>query len=159
MKPITIRPMTSEDILVLTAWVVETPLWQRYSLRADALVQQLTRALTTDDLLLVADDGPADRACGFAWCLPKGGFGRSAYLRLLGVRADLTGRGVGADLLVAAEEQLAACSPDLFLMVSDFNESAQRFYQRQGYEQVGAVPGYVLPDVTELIYRKKFPQS
>jgi hypothetical protein len=47
-------------------------------------------------------------------------------------------------------------SSDLFLLVSDFNHDAQRFYQRQGYQQIGAIPGYVLPDVSELIFRKRF---
>jgi hypothetical protein len=46
-------------------------------------------------------------------------------------------------------------SSDLFLLVADFNTDAQQFYQRRGYEQVGAIPAYVLPDVTELIYRKR----
>ena len=84
--------------------------------------------------------------------------GRSTYLRLLGVRADFHGAGLGAALLDAAE-QAAAHTRDMILLVSDFNHGAQRFYERQGYRQVGALPGYVLPDVTELIYRKRLSTS
>ncbi len=82
-----------------------------------------------------------------------GAFGRSDYLRLIGVRADCAGQGIGAALL--SEVEARATSRDLLLLVSDFNEGAQRFYRRMGYEQIGAIPGYVLPDVTELIFRKR----
>jgi ribosomal protein S18 acetylase RimI-like enzyme len=61
-------------------------------------------------------------------------------------------RGLGAELL--AEVEARAESRDLLLLVSDFNEGAQRFYRRMGYQQIGAIPGYVLPDVSELIFRK-----
>ena len=145
-----IRPLNAEDVTVVAAWVVTIPLWQRYGASADVLAQRLLMALDTD-LILTADTD--DQAVGLAWCVPKGGFGRSAYLRMLGVRPDQAGGGVGAALLSALEATVA--SHDLFLLTSDFNVDAQRFYQRQGYEQIGAIPGYVLPDVTELIYRKR----
>ncbi|MBK9745169.1 MAG: GNAT family N-acetyltransferase [Chloroflexi bacterium] len=145
-----IRPLNAEDVTVVAAWVVTIPLWQRYGASADVLAQRLLMALDTD-LILTADTD--DQAVGLAWCVPTGGFGRSAYLRMLGVRPDQAGGGVGAALLSALEATLA--SHDLFLLTSDFNVDAQRFYQRQGYEQIGAIPGYVLPDVTELIYRKR----
>lgn len=145
-----IRPLNAEDVTVVAAWVVTIPLWQRYGASADVLAQRLLMALDTD-LILTADTD--DQAVGLAWCVPKGGFGRSAYLRMLGVRPDQAGAGVGAALLSALEATVA--SHDLFLLTSDFNVDAQRFYQRQGYEQIGAIPGYVLPDVTELIYRKR----
>jgi len=63
--------------------------------------------------------------------------------------------GVGAALMQSVEEAASKVSHELFLLVSDFNTDAQRFYQRQGYQQVGAIPGYVLPDVTELLYWKQ----
>ena len=56
-------------------------------------------------------------------------------------------------LLTEVESQ--AKSRDLFLLTSDFNEGAQRFYRRMGYTQIGAIPSYVVPDVTELIFRKQ----
>jgi ribosomal protein S18 acetylase RimI-like enzyme len=87
--------------------------------------------------------------------IPRGAFGRSPYLRLIGVRADMAGSGIGARLLDAMEARAAEVADDLFLLVSDFNEGAQRFYRRQGYVQIGAIPGYVLPEVSELVFRKR----
>ena len=151
----TIRPLDLADIPLLTGWIVAKPLWQRYRLDAARLRARLETALERGDILLVADADPGVRACGFAWCLPQRAFARSAYLRLIGVREGYTGSGIGAQLLDRVEDAAAKTGKDLFLLVSDFNEAAQRFYRRQGYRQVGALPAYILPDVTELVYWKR----
>jgi len=148
-----IRPMTREDMPLLAAWMVDLPLLQRYSLTYAHAVANFEAALTRGDWLLTADgDLPA---IGFAWGIPQGAFGRSPYLRLIGVQAARASSGIGAGLLAEIERKASEVASDLFLLVSDFNTDAQRFYRRQGYEQIGAIPGYVLPDVTELIFRKR----
>lgn len=151
-----IRLLTASDIPIIAEWIASDPLWQRYHYSAAAASHGLAQALERGDLLLTADlDGA--RACGLAWCMPWGAFGRSTYLRILGVQRGHHGAGLGAALLDAAEQRAAVLARELFLLVSDFNHGAQRFYRRQSYEQVGAIPGYVLPDVTELIYWKRLP--
>ncbi|MEO8393731.1 MAG: N-acetyltransferase [Chloroflexota bacterium] len=145
-----IRQMQPEDVPVIAHWMIELPLWQRYGVTEAGMIDQFTAALRGHDLLLVT--GETDPV-GFAWCLRGGAFGRSDYLRLIGVRPDFSGQGIGAALLTEVETQ--AKSRDLFLLTSDFNEGAQRFYRRMGYVQIGAIPGYVVPDVTELIFRKQ----
>lgn len=151
-----VRPMQSEDIAVVAGWLSAVPLWQRYHLTEARALQLLDQALQRADVLLVADsDDPGGRACGLAWCLPAGAFGRSAYLRILGVHPDRAGQGIGAVLLRQAEATVATSCDDLFLLVADFNTDAQRFYERQGYHQIGVIPGYVLPDVAELLYWKR----
>lgn len=155
---ISIRPMVSEDISPIAGWIAVIPLWQRYDYSAEAAQRGLEQALARADLLLTVDVDDAF-ACGLAWCVPRGAFGRSYYLRLLGVQSGLHSAGLGATLLGAAEREAAHSASDLVLLVSDFNADAQRFYQRQGYRQVGAIPGYVLPDVTELIFWKRLVPS
>ncbi len=155
MDTLTIRPMDPLDSPIAAEWMAATPLWQRYQLTADKARAALAAGLTAGDLLLVADMD-ADRACGLAWVVWSGAFGRSPYLRILGVNAAYNGHGIGAALLEAVETETALNKAhEFFLLVSDFNADAQRFYRRQGYTQIGAVPGYVLPDVTELIYWKR----
>ncbi len=155
MDSIRVRPMTSDDIPTVAAWMVQTPLWQRYQLTVERASQNFEGGLARGDVLLVADAGDDNIGCGFAWCLPQGGFGRSMYLRLIGVRQERARAGVGAAVLRGAEEAALKVGHELFLLVSDFNLDAQRFYERQGYSQIGAIPGYVLPDVTELLYWKQ----
>jgi GNAT superfamily N-acetyltransferase len=151
---IVIRPMDSEDIAAIVPWMLETPLWQRYGMTAEKATRYFDRALANGDWLYVGDIGP-HKQVGFAWCVPEGGFGRSPYLRLIGVRRDRSGVGLGGALLHRVEAQAIQKSDHLLLLVSDFNETAQAFYRRLGYVQVGALPGFVLPDVAELIYYKR----
>lgn len=150
---LTLRPMTADDYAPLAAWMVTVPLWQRYGLTADRAIANFGKAAQQDELLITADgDMPC---CGFAWAMPRGAFGRSAYLRLIGVHPDYAGAGVGARLLAHVEQEVQAYSAELFLLVSDFNHDAQRFYTRHGYAQVGALHGYVLPDVVELLFWRR----
>jgi ribosomal protein S18 acetylase RimI-like enzyme len=155
MDAIRVRPMTPNDIPTVAAWMVQTPLWQRYQLTVERATKNFENAFKHGEVLLVADADTDNLGCGFAWCVPQGGFGRSMYLRLIGVRKERARAGVGTALLRAAEEAALKISRELFLLVSDFNLDAQRFYQRQGYQQIGAIPSYVLPDVTELLYWKQ----
>ncbi len=160
MPSVTVRSITTADIPVIAGWMSTTLLWQRYDVTEATIVNHLEQGLRKPDILLVSDAGQAQgRACGLAWCIPEGAFGRSAYLRLLGVREDYTGLGIGAALLERVEQLAAQRAKEMFLLVSDFNTGAQRFYQRHGYSQIGSIPGYVLPDVTELLYWKRLLHS
>lgn len=156
MTNLTIRPMTSEDIPIVAEWMVQIPLWQRYRVTLAAAQSQFKHGLAQQEMLLVADALSLHRAVGFTWCLPKGGFGLSAYLKLIGVHPDQTGSGIGAALLTETERMaFAHGSSEMFLLTSDFNSAAQRFYRRQGYEQIGRIPAYILPGVAELIFWKR----
>ena len=158
MQNLTLRSMTPEDIPLVVEWMVSVPLWQRYQVGAPDAQTRFEQALQQGDILLVSDWGKENRAVGFTWCLQDGAFGLSAYLRLIGVRPDHARHGIGAALLAETERLASGFARDIFLLTSDFNVDAQRFYQRHGYSQVGAIPGYVLPTVTELIFRKRFEE-
>ena len=156
------RVLTAADIRGLTSWLGRLPLYERYGFAGETARSALTAALEAGDLLLVCD-AEGSQAVGLAWCLKTGAFGRSPYLRLLAVRDDYAGQGCGGRLLEDLEAALAAPdgsahrgagTTDLYLLVSDFNTAAQRFYQRHGYSQVGRLDEYVLPGVAELLYRK-----
>jgi len=147
-----VRPMVAADIAELAQWMVAVPLWQRYGLTVSGITRQFEAAIATQGQLYVAECDAG--CCGFAWMLPLGGFGRSPYLKQIGVHPQFTGKQIGAALLEHVEQQARNYGKHLFLLVSDFNLDAQRFYKRQGYQQVGTIPAYVLPDVAELIFCK-----
>ena len=153
-----VRSMSADDIPTLADWVAQVPLWRRYQLNAEKARHQFEAALQQGDILLVADCAEGARACGFVWVMPQGGFGH-AYLRLIGVQPAYAGQGLGAALLAAAETRAAERSPSMFLLVSDFNTEAQRFYQKHGYRPVGAIPAFVLPDVAERIFYKPLQRA
>ena len=150
---LSIRVMVPADVASCARIMAENPLWQRYGVTPESARQRLDSAVDAGAVIFVAE--LAGEVAGFVWCVERGAFARSGYIPLIGVHPDTTGQGVGGALMDRAETFLSQSSPDIFLLTSDFNQSAQRFYRRRGYRQVGALPDYVLPGVTELIFWKR----
>jgi len=150
-----IRPLAQEDVSRLAAVLSRLPLLVRYRRPAQQLADDLRTALERGDGLLVEEREGEPR--GLAWFLRAGTLGVGGYLKLLAVSPESTGEGIGAALLAAFEGEVGKESRHAFLLVSDFNDGAQRFYERHGYARVGAVPGLVLPDVAEVVYWKRLP--
>lgn len=149
----TVRSLVPGDVPRLAAELSQLPLLQRYGRSEASLSADLGRALERGERLLLEESDGAPR--GICWLLTSGTFGMGGYLRLLAVVAGAHGQGVGATLLQAFEDEVAKVSRHAFLLVSDFNASAQRFYERHGYSRIGELPGLVLPDVAELVYWKQ----
>ena len=148
-----VRPLARDELPALAAALAALPLMVRYRRDAAALARALEAALARGDGLLVADEGGP--LLGLAWFTPAGTLGLGGYLRLIAVVAGGEGKGTGVALLRAFEGETAKASAHAFLLVSDFNEGAIRFYEREGYSRVGAMPGLVLPDVAEVMYWKR----
>ena len=149
----TIRPLADADVPSLAAGLAALPLMLRYGRTEARLAADLRASLARGDGLLVAEEGGALR--GVVWFLRSGTLGMGGYLRLLAVLGGAQGGGTGAALLAAFEAEVAKASAHAFLLVSDFNDGAQRFYVRNGYVRVGAMPRLVLPDVDELVFWKR----
>ncbi len=149
----TVRPLDAADVPPLAAALAALPLMRRYGRGQAALDADLRAALARGDGLLAA--GPPGRPAGLAWFLPDGTLGLGGYLKLLAVPDAAQGAGTGTLLLRAFEAEVARRSRHAFLLVSDFNAGACRFYERHGYARVGTIPGLVLPDVAELVYWKR----
>jgi len=150
---VTVRPLEAAEVPALAATLAQLPLLLRYGRDAARLESDLRAALGRGEGLLVAP-GPSGPA-GLCWYLPGGTLAMGGYLKLIAVAAGAHGAGLGAALLQAFESEVARGSRHAFLLVSDFNEGAQRFYERHGYARVGALPGLVLPGVAELLYWKR----
>ena len=148
-----IRPLRRDELPAFCADLARLPLMRRYGRDAERIRADLEAALSRGDGLLVEE--AEGRARGLAWFLRSGTLGMGGYLRLIAVVPKATGGGTGARLLQAFEAEVARESRHAFLLVSDFNRGAQRFYERHGYARAGALPGLVLPDVAEIIYWKR----
>ena len=148
-----VRSAAAADLAPLAAGLAKLDLMIRYGRSEAALATDLEQALARGDGLLLAVE--AGRPVGLAWFLKQGTLGLGGYLKLMAVLPSAQSRGVGAALLAVFEARLAESSAHAFLLCSDFNASAQAFYERHGWSRVGALPGLVLPDVAELIYWKR----
>jgi ribosomal protein S18 acetylase RimI-like enzyme len=104
--------------------------------------------------LRVCDDDRGQPA-GFLLCEAAGCLGQP-YLKLLAVRADLHGQGIGTALLDWLEADLfeRAGRRNLFLCVSGFNDRAQAFYRARGFVEVGRLTDYLVSGEDELLMRK-----
>lgn len=148
-----VRPLVAADVPVLAEALSRLPLMVRYGRDAGRIAADLGQALARGDGLLLEEADGAVR--GLAWFLRAGTLAMGGYLKLVAVLPGAQGGGAGAALLEAFEAEVARESRHAFLLVSDFNDGAQRFYERHGYARVGAIPGLVLPDVAEVIYWKR----
>jgi len=152
-----IRALRVDDIPALARLMAGAPLWQRYGVTEASAARRLADGLAAGATIVVAAEVGAP--AGFIWYVERGAFNRSGYIMLIGVEPAQRGAGVGRSLMAHAEAALFARAADVFLLVSDFNAAAQAFYRRLGYQQVGAIPGYVVEGVTELVFWKRKPRG
>lgn len=76
------------------------------------------------------------------------------YLELLGVAEWARQKGIGSLLLKHVEQLVFERTKNLFACVSDFNQSARDFYKKQGYQEIGPMPNFLIPGSAEILLRK-----
>lgn len=76
------------------------------------------------------------------------------YLELLGVAQWARQKGIGSLLLKHVEQLVFERTKNLFACVSDFNQSARDFYKKQGYQEIGPMPNFLIPGSAEILLRK-----
>ena len=89
---------------------------------------------------------------GFLMISMQGAF--VGYVQLLGVAAKFRGQGVGKALNEHAEQRIFRETPNVFICVSDFNQDAQRFYAKMGYQRVGELRDFIIAGHSEILLRK-----
>ena len=76
------------------------------------------------------------------------------YVELLGVAEWARGMGLGRLLLAHVEATVFARVKNLFACVSDFNDQARHFYAKQGYQEIGPMPNFLISGSAEILLRK-----
>ena len=76
------------------------------------------------------------------------------YIQTVCVAPEAQNRGVGSQLLGFAEARIFRDSPNVFMCVSSFNTGARRLYARLGYEEVGLLRQFIVPEHDEILLRK-----
>jgi ribosomal protein S18 acetylase RimI-like enzyme len=151
---ITVRDAVPGDPARLGRALGGLPLFARYGMTPAELEKNLTGALERGEGLVVAEAAEAELV-GFAWFQSRGTFATGGYLRLIAVDAAWQAKQVGRALLDEVERRVGAVTRTLFLLVSDFNVAAQRFYESRGYTQAGRLARFVRDDIDELVYWKR----
>ncbi len=147
-----VRPARAEDLVPLAARLAPLELFVRYGMTAAKLAARWEDALRSTDGLLVAEEEGAP--VGICWFLRRGTFSSGAYLRTIAIAPGAHGRGLGLALLRAYEQGAGDPPGGWFLLASDFNTGAHRFYARHGYREVGRLPEFAAPGISEVIFWK-----
>jgi|GEM_PF-183277 len=100
--------------------------------------------------VFVARDG--DRLKGFIVLQMVGVF--KGYIQSICVAPDARGEGLGSALIEFAEKRIFAVSPNIFMLVSDFNQRASSLYARLGFEKIGVLKDFVVTGRDEVLLRK-----
>ena len=150
----TIRRMEQKDVARCAALISGSSPWTQYGTTYEVAVERLTVSFQRDTTALVAVND-SDLPVGLVWIINRGMFDFGGYIRWIVVDSTQRGGGIGQTLIDAAETHVRQTGREIFLLCSDFNGHAQRFYERNGYVQVGAIPDLVLPGVVEIMYRKR----
>jgi ribosomal-protein-alanine N-acetyltransferase len=93
-----------------------------------------------------------DEIVGFTILNMNGAF--VGYLQSVCVAPQWRGKGIGTQLMDFAEKRIFNETPNVFICVSSFNKRVQRSYERRGYEVVGELKDYIVPDHSEILLRK-----
>lgn len=138
-----------------TEALIDSEIGATYFSTAEGAEAFLQQGLNKGEVF-VAIDGQG--ACvGYVWFTLAGAFYRFPYLLNIAVKKDLREKGIGKKLLAFFEAKGFAKASKLFLLVSDFNVEAKRFYQDRGYKEVGVIPDLVKAGVAEHIMMKTKP--
>jgi ribosomal-protein-alanine N-acetyltransferase len=89
---------------------------------------------------------------GFIIVVMKGAL--IGYIQSICVAAEWREKGVGSELMDFAEKRILFQVPNVFLMVSSFNNGARRLYERRGYKVVGELKDFIVSGYSEIIMRK-----
>jgi ribosomal protein S18 acetylase RimI-like enzyme len=96
-----------------------------------------------------------DDAPGGIMILHSRGVAGSPYLKTIAVAEKYRSLGVGKALIEFAEDLYRKEAKHFFLCVSSFNNRAQSFYERLGYEKVGEFKDYIIEGESEILMHKK----
>jgi ribosomal protein S18 acetylase RimI-like enzyme len=144
-----VRPMTAEDRAAVIELLADSDPWKRLGYHGKDWDSYFTPLPLGRDSYVVDQNG---RVAGIAVVRQK--FLLGDYLELLGVAGWARGQGVGGLLLAHVEGAVFARAKNLFACVSDFNDQARLFYKKQGYQEIGPMPNFLIPGSAEILLRK-----
>jgi len=144
-----IREMVSDDRTAVLRFLGESDPWKTLGYTDNDWARIFCPLPLGRDSYVAELDG---RVAGIAVVKQK--FLLGDYLELLGVAGWARKKGIGGRLLRHVEELVFARTTNLFACVSDFNQPARDFYRKQGYQEIGPMPNFLIAGSAEMLLRK-----
>lgn len=137
------RPIQKEDVLTILTWQYEPP-YHIYDIGFEGFSAEEEIRYFLDPAFsfyaIVSENGELAGYCSFGkdGQVPGGDYAAEALDIGLGVRPDLTGKGLGTGIVTAvitfAAEQFKPTQ--LRVTIADFNKRAMRVWQKNGFQPV-----------------------
>jgi ribosomal protein S18 acetylase RimI-like enzyme len=141
--------MTADDRAAVIELLAGSDPWKRLGYQTTDWDSYFTPLPPGRDSYVVEQDS---RVAGIAVVRQK--FLLGDYLELFGVADRARGTGLGGRLLAHVETLVFARVNNLFACVSDFNDQGRRFYKKQGYQEIGPMPNFLVSGSAEILLRK-----
>ena len=147
---IQICPGTDEHIEGCIESIKHSVLWDEYFQYLTQLEEMFKDGISKGQIHVALNT--RDRCIGYIWVVKDGAFSHYPYLRSFAVQRGYRSKGIGTALMQYFEQ--LSPSQRFFLLVSELNDQAMRFYERNGYIAVGKIPDLFRPGICEIILTK-----
>jgi len=129
------------------ACVKNSDLWNTYFKNNPAHETALEELISKKQVYITKNKN--DNCIGFMGVINKGCFGKFPYLSILAVKKRYRNKGIGEALVNKFEDIGFKKADRVFILVSDFNKQAQKFYRKLGYKKVGNIPDLFKNGISE----------
>ena len=127
--------------------VKNSELWDAYFENNPTLEADLEKMISKKQVYVVKNKN--DQCIGFMGIINNGCFHKFSYLATLAVKRRYRSKGIGEALVNKFETIGFKRADRVFILVSDFNKKAQKFYRKLGYKEVGNISDLFKTGVSE----------
>lgn len=127
--------------------VENSDLWDAYFKNNPTHESALEKMISKKQVYVVTNKN--DQCIGFMGVINNGCFHKFSYLSILAVKKRFRNKGIGEALVNKFEDIGFNKADKVFILVSDFNKTAQKFYRKLGYKKVGNIPDLFKHGVSE----------
>ncbi len=145
----TVRPYKPDDFAAVVSLLTDLDPWRRLGYSASDWERLFETPLQGPEAFVIETGGSV---VGIGVLRQRFLFGD--YLELFAIAASAQGRGLGQTFLAHLESVVFRRAKNLFVCVSDFNHQARRFYERNGYTEIGPILHLLIPGSSEILLRK-----
>jgi ribosomal protein S18 acetylase RimI-like enzyme len=127
--------------------VKNSDLWDAYFKNNPTQEAVLEEMISKKQVYIAINEN--DKCIGFMGVINNGCFFQFSYLATLAVKKRYRNKGVGEKLVKKFETIGFKKADRVFILVSDFNKQAQKFYRKLGYKKVGNIPDLFKNGISE----------
>jgi ribosomal protein S18 acetylase RimI-like enzyme len=132
--------------------LLDSELGRKYFSQEGSARKAVEEGISKEELYVAVDENK--NCVGFLWFMFNGIFHSFPYLHIIAVKSECRGYGIGKEMMQFFESICFKDYNKVFLVVADFNPEGKKFYEKDGYEQVGIIPSLYRDGITEFLMMK-----